>query len=100
MYVLSLFKKDWRKVVYFICYKCNTTNPIAISRNLSLLGCASPRLHLAVNDSFSDEVDTVLEINALMLKLRTLLLAAKLQNFTPLLARTKKYTLKLRIFSL
>ncbi|KAF0708669.1 hypothetical protein AaE_013120 [Aphanomyces astaci] len=58
---------------------------------IPLIGCASHRFNLAVSD-YIGQSKLVAKINTLMLKLKNLLPAAKLRQFTPLVAKTRNVT--------
>ena len=57
-----------------------------------LIGCASHRFNLAVQDLLSEEEAALSKVNHLMVKLGTLLLGAKLRKLTPLRPKTRNMT--------
>ena len=91
-YVLELFGYSFENVVALIGDNCNTNKSIANKLSLPLIGCASHRFNLAVQDILSEHETLLFKVHALMKKLRTPLMAARLAKQTPLNAKTQNVT--------
>ena len=91
-YVLELFGYSFENVVALICDNCNTNKSIANKLSVPLIGCASHRFNLAVQDILSEHETLLFKVHALMKKLRTPLMAARLAKQTPLNAKTQNVT--------
>lgn len=91
-YVLSIFGKKWSNVLCLIVDNCSTNKAIADRSSVPLIVCASHRYNLAVKDLLLGEEDVILKVHALMSKLKTLLLSAKLRSLTDLRAKTRNAT--------
>ena len=81
-FILNYYGKSLSNVTCVIGDNCNVKKS---SNKLSkpLIGCASHRFNLAVYDIISSDRDIIDKIQDLMFKLRSLLLSAKLRQFTP-----------------
>ncbi|RHZ08556.1 hypothetical protein DYB37_012252, partial [Aphanomyces astaci] len=74
---LALYKKAIKQCVFFVGDNCGV-NKLAELMSVSLIGCASHRLNLAVKAYTQQHVDELAKIQQLMIKLRTLNQASKL----------------------
>ena len=83
-YILNLYKKSWSNVVALIGDNVNTNKSLANRTGIPLVGCASHRLNLAMRDVLDEEEQLIERINSIMVKMRGLLLSAKLQKLNPL----------------
>lgn len=91
-YILGLYEKTWDDVCCIIGDNCNTNKAVANNASVALIGCASHRFNLAVQDLLAEEEMLISKINCLMVKLRTLLLSAQLLKLTPLRPKTRNTT--------
>ena len=91
-FTLSVFNKDWTNVSALIGDNCATNKAVANSTGVGFIGCASHRFNLAVQDILVQHDDIITIVNDLMKKLRNLVPAAKLRQFTPLAAKTRNDT--------
>lgn len=91
-YVLELYGKSWDNVICLIGDNCNTNKAVANNASVPLVGCASHRFNLAVQDILREEETCIAKIHSIMVKLRTLLLSAKLLKLTPLRPKTRNAT--------
>lgn len=86
-FVLGVFNKSFDNFIALISDNCSSNQSIAIKFEKSLLGCASHRSQLSVLEIISEDEEVVRMAHTLMIKLRTLLLRAKLWHHTPLRAK-------------
>lgn len=91
-YVLELFQFTFENVICIIGDNCNTNKSISNKLSIPMIGCASHRYNLAVQDILSEHEELLSKINTLMIKLKSLLLGAKLMKITGLKARTRNQT--------
>lgn len=91
-FVLSVFNKSWSNVACLIGDNCNTNKALSRAASTPMIGCASHRFNLAVQDILLEDQDIIEKVNAVMLKLKTLTLAAKLFKLSGLRAKTKNTT--------
>ena len=70
----------------------SVNHSIAVKTGITLVGCASHRLNLAVNDLLSKGEILLNNINRLMIKLRGLCLSALLRKVTPLRPKLRNAT--------
>ena len=81
---LELYGKDLDNVVAFICDNCELNKSICDTFNKPMIGRASHRFSLAVSEYVADKLGIINKVQALMIKLRTLKLSAKLRQHTHL----------------
>eukprot|EP00171_Calliarthron_tuberculosum_P022692 IDg22692t1 len=84
----SLGAEEHVKFLHYILGMYNKT----VNNVVCLIGCASHRFNLAVNGILKDHEDFLSTINALMGKLKGLLLGAKLRDLTQLVPRSRNIT--------
>ena len=75
-YVVEVYGKSWQNVVYLVGDNVSTNKNLSDKYRIALIGCCSHRFNLAVMDILSAENDTVLKVNTIMIKLRSLQLSA------------------------
>ena len=98
-YVLSLYSKSLNNACALVGDDAPDNRAIAIRSNIPFVGCASHRLNLAVRDILQHHSEVISKVHPIMLKLRTLLLRAKLLNLTPLCPYLRnETTLELKLF--
>ncbi|KAG3044645.1 hypothetical protein PC121_g21778 [Phytophthora cactorum] len=78
------FGKQLQQCVFIVGDNCSVNRRLATLVNGPLVGCASHRLNLAVQQQLEDHEDNLAEVQALMIKLRTLTQSAKLRLKTAL----------------
>lgn len=88
----EVYKKSWCNVVCIVADNCNTNKAIANSVGVPLVGCASHRFNLAVEDILQEDDDFVQKIYAIMSKLRNPTLSAKLFCLCGLRSKTANET--------
>lgn len=91
-FVLSIFQKTMVNVVALIGDNCSVNQSISAKLGIPLIGCASHRFQLAVQEILKDYEVVIGEVNSLMVKLRTPILAAKLRRVTHLKAKLRNQT--------
>ena len=91
-FVLNLYQKSWANVVCLVGDNMNTNKSIANILGRPLIGCASHRLNLAVKDVLNEEEELLQKIHTIMIKLRGLLLGAKLKKLTNLTPKLRNVT--------
>ena len=83
-YVLSLYSNSLNNVFALVVDNAPANRAIAIRANIPFVGCAYHRFNLAARDILQHHSDVISKVHAITLKLRTLLLSAKLLKLTPL----------------
>ncbi|KAF1788456.1 Ribonuclease H-like domain [Phytophthora cactorum] len=73
------FGKQLQQCVFIVGDNCSVNRRLATLVNVPLVGCASHRLNLAVQQQLEDHEDDLAEVQALMIKLRTLTQSAMLR---------------------
>jgi hypothetical protein len=68
---------------------CCSNQSLATKAKSYFIGCASYRFNFAMKEFFSSYEDQINEINAIMIKLKQMIPAAKLRSFTHLKVKTK-----------
>lgn len=91
-YILELYEKSWDKVICIIGYNISVNRAISTKTRVRLIGCASHRFNPAVRDYLSDDKYLLTKVNELIVKLRTLLLGARLRRFTPIQPKLRNAT--------
>ncbi len=90
--ILEKFGKNEDNIIFLVGDNCQVNKSLADLMNIPLVGCASHRLNLAVQEYLNDSEDILQQINKLMKKLSTIKKAAKLRKFTNLLPITRNTT--------
>ena len=83
-YVLNLCGKCMDNVVPLVSDNASVNKSISNNTGIPFIGCASHRFNFAVCDILEGNEILLSKVQSIMIKLRTLLLSAKLQKFTPL----------------
>lgn len=83
-YILSVYNKTWENVVALTGDNVSTNKALAGLVSLPLIGCASHRFQLAIQDKLSEHSEKIENIHKIMVKLRSLKNAAKLREHTDL----------------
>lgn len=83
-YILHLYGKSWSDIVCLIGDNVSTNKALANKTGIPMVGCASHRFNLAMRDILHKDQDIIAKVNSTMVKLRGLLLSAKLQKLTHL----------------
>ena len=92
-YVLSLYQKKIGTQCCCDCWdNCEVIKALSSFIKIPLIGCASHRFALAVNEFIVDYEPVLGNINSLMHKLRTKLLSVKLRKFSNLLPVIRNVT--------
>ncbi|RHY05928.1 hypothetical protein DYB37_012316 [Aphanomyces astaci] len=91
-FVLEVYGKNMSNVVALIGDNCSVNVAFARRCGLPLVGCASHRFNLFVNDILTDYEPLLEAVNDLMKKLKNLIPAAKLRRLTPLAVKTRNVT--------
>ncbi|KAG2768914.1 hypothetical protein PC116_g7918 [Phytophthora cactorum] len=73
------FGKQLQQCVFIVGDNCSVNRRLATLVIVSLVGCASQRPNLAVQQQLEDHKDDLAEVQALMIKLRTLTQSAMLR---------------------
>lgn len=91
MNVLSTFNRSLGNVVCLIGDNCNTNKKLATILKLPLIGCASHKLNLAV-ENYLKNFSEIEVVNKLMIKLSTPIKSAKLKKLIHLRPITRNVT--------
>ena len=91
-YILNLYGKSWTNVTCLIGDNVSVNCSVANKTGISYIGCASHRLNLAVQDFIKVDELLISKVNNLMVKLRNLLLSAKLRRLTPFRPKLRNST--------
>ena len=91
-YVLNLYQKSWANVVCLVGNNMNTNKSIANISGRPLIDRASHRFNLEVKDVLNEEEELLQKIHSIMVKLRGLLLGAKLKELTSLTPKVRNVT--------
>ena len=91
-FTLSLYNKSWKNVCCLIGDNVSTNKCLSTKAKVPFIGCASHRFNLAVRALLQDDEPLVSKIQNIMVKLRTLLLSAKLRKLTPIAPRIRNIT--------
>lgn len=91
-YVLSSYYKTWNDVTCVVGDNVSVNRSIANEVRVPLIECASQPLNLALCNKISTEEELVHKIHQLMVKLRTLLLSAKLRVLTTIRPNNRSIT--------
>jgi hypothetical protein len=83
--VLDLYSKSVKNVLFLSGDNCNTNRKIASDLDLPLVGCASHRLNLAVNDLINSSSTLVNQIRTIVHMMRTYKNRGKLAKVTSLI---------------
>ena len=78
-FVLELYSKSWNNLVALIGDNVTTNNSLSNMAKVPLIGCCSHRFNLAICDVLSNENEIISKVNAIVMKLSSLLLIAKLR---------------------
>lgn len=91
--VPSVSGKSPLNFVAIISDNCNVRRSMSTKIRILLLCCASRQFQLAVQEIDYLEEDIILQVNQLMVKLRTRIMSAKLQRHTPLHPKLRNDTI-------
>ena len=89
---LQLYGKSTDNVEALIADNCEVNKSTAEKMKKPMIGCASHRFQLSVNDNIADVMPIIVKVHNIMTKLRTLKLAAKLRNLSTLRPMTYNAT--------
>jgi hypothetical protein len=90
--MLEIYGKAEDNIIFLVGDNCQVNKTLADLMNIPLVGCASHRLNLAVQEYLNDSEDILQQINKLMRKLSTIKKAAKLRKLTHLMPITRNTT--------
>lgn len=93
-YVLGLYQKSLENVICMIGDIVSVNSSISTKTGVPLVGSASHRFNLVVQDVLSCDMELLTKVNLLMVKLRTLRLSARLRRLTslrPMLRNTTRW---------
>lgn len=91
-FVLELYNKSWENVSVIVGDNVSVNRSISTKTGIPMIGCASHRFNLAVRDYLSSEEHILTKINEIMVKLKSLLIGARLRQFTPLRPKLRNVT--------
>ena len=83
-FTLSIYGKNITNVIAICGDNCETNKALASLCQKPLMGCASHRFNLACAELLEDHGEIIQKINALMGKMKSVKLSAKLRQFTHL----------------
>ena len=89
---LQLYGKSTDKVVALIADNCEVNKSIAEKQKKPMIGCASHRFQLALNDYIADVMPIIVKIHNIMTKPRSPKFLAKLRNLSTLIPMTYNAT--------
>ena len=68
--ILNMYGKDIKQLQFIVGDNCNTNKSLANRLRVPLVGCASHRLNLAIQQYYKDLMNVILKIDILMGKLK------------------------------
>jgi hypothetical protein len=89
---LSLYSKSLENIVFFCGDNCSVNCKLSDDTSIPLIGCASHRLNLAVQEYLHNSETLLNKIDQLMRKLQTIKFAARLREETHLSAIRRNLT--------
>ncbi len=96
--ILGFYRKTWDNVLCLIGDNVNTNKSSSNKTGVPIFDCGRHRFNLVVRDVLQEEEKLICKINPIMLKLRGLLLSAKLRKLTSIkTAGSKRYKVELFI---
>lgn len=91
-YILDMYGKTWSNVVCLIGDNASTNKALSNKAKIPFIGCGSHRMNLAMKIVLQSFEPILAKINCIMVKLRGLILAAKLRKLTYLKAKVRNAT--------
>ena len=76
-------KKNWDNVISLICDSTNTDKYLSTKAGIPFMDCGSRRFNIPVWDVLAEDEESIENVNATMLKLRSLLRSYKLRRLVP-----------------
>ena len=83
-YVLSLCEKSMNYLFSLVSDNASVNKSISDKTGIPFIGCSSYRFNLAVHDILEHDEILISKVHSIIVKLRTLLLSAKLQKLSQL----------------
>ncbi len=83
-YVLEVYGKSWHSIVCLVSDNVNTDKGQSSKCVIPLIGCCSHLFNLAVVYLITAESEILMKVNAIMVKVRLLLLSPRVQHLTEL----------------
>ena len=91
-FVLSVYGKTWDNVVCFTADNCSVNKSISNKTQKAMVGCHSHRFNIALQQILNEHSTMIEQINRIMLKLKNVIPAAKLEKFTKYKAKPRNTT--------
>eukprot|EP00171_Calliarthron_tuberculosum_P003101 IDg3101t1 len=91
-YILGVYGKSWSNVSCLVGDNVNCNKSLANKAKIPFIGCASHRFNLAMRVVLNDDEELISKINTIMVKLRGLLLGAKLRRLTSIRPKIRNTT--------